>query len=135
MKKRKWVYASETPHEEINIAPLIDIIFILLIFFIVTTVFVEETGVDVQRPQAAASAMLEKEAILIAITAEGNVVYGGREIGVQGVRGVVQRLLKEAEMPVIIQADRNVSVDLYSKVHDAALLAGAKQVSLATQAK
>ncbi|HLS27987.1 MAG TPA: biopolymer transporter ExbD [Opitutales bacterium] len=132
MRKRRLLYSSETRSDEINVTPLIDIVFILLIFFIVTTVFVEETGVEVQRPQAASSDNLSKNSILIAITAEGNVVYGGREIGVQGVRGTVQRLVQQEEMPVIIQADRNVSVDLYTKVHDAALLGGARQVSLAT---
>jgi len=132
MRKRRLLYSSETRSDEINVTPLIDIVFILLIFFIVTTVFVEETGVEVQRPQAASSDNLSKNSILIAITAEGNVVYGGREIGVQGVRGTVQRLVQQEEMPVIIQVDRNVSVDLYTKVHDAALLGGARQVSLAT---
>lgn len=135
MRKRRLLYSSETRSDEINVTPLIDIVFILLIFFIVTTVFVEETGVEVQRPQAASSQNLSKNSILIAITEEGNVVYGGREIGIQGVRGTVQRLMQQEEMPVIIQADRNVSVDLYTKVHDAALLGGARQVSLATSMK
>ena len=79
---------------EINVSPLIDIVFILLIFFIVTTVFVEETGVEVQRPQAASAAQLAKQSILIAITEDGKVIYGGNEIGVRGVRGIVKRLLK-----------------------------------------
>ena len=87
MKQRRLLYATNTKTEEINVSPLIDIVFILLIFFIVTTVFVEETGVEVQRPQAASAADLDKESILIAITAEGKVVYGGREIGVRGCAG------------------------------------------------
>lgn len=134
MRRRGLLYASEARTEEINVSPLIDIVFILLIFFIVTTVFVEETGVEVQRPEAASSEMLEKNSILIAITAEGNIVYGGREIGVQGVRGTVRRLLNDEEMPVIIQADKAVSVDLYTKVHDAASQGGATRISLATKA-
>lgn len=132
MKRRRLLYASDTKSEEINVSPLIDIVFILLIFFIVTTVFVEETGVEVSRPQAASASMLEKNSILIAITSEGNVVYGGREIGISGVRGTVQRLLKSDEMPVIVQVDKSVSIELYTKVHDAALLAGAKRISMAT---
>ncbi len=132
MKRRRLLYATETKSEEINVSPLIDIVFILLIFFIVTTVFVEETGVEVSRPQAASASMLEKNSILIAITSEGNVVYGGREIGLSGVRGTVQRLLKNDEMPVIVQVDKAVSIELYTKVHDAALLAGAKRISMAT---
>jgi biopolymer transport protein ExbD len=72
-------------NEEINISPLIDVVFILLIFFIVTTVFVEETGVDVTKPQASSAVDLEKNSVLIAITDTGKVIYGGREIGPPGV--------------------------------------------------
>ncbi len=133
MKRPRLLYSNEAKGEEINVSPLIDIVFILLIFFIVTTVFVEETGVEVKRPQAASSAMLEKNSILIAITEEGGVVYGGKEIGVNGVRGTVQRLLKQqADMPVIVQVDKSVPVDRYTQVHDAALLAGATRISMAT---
>jgi len=132
MKERKRIYASQQRIDEINVSPLIDIVFILLIFFIVTTVFVEETGVEVQRPQAASAIDLEKNSILIAITAEGKVVYGGREIGVNGVRGVVKRLLKQEPMPVIIQADKRAPIELYTEVHDKAALGGAQSIHLAT---
>jgi biopolymer transport protein ExbD len=132
MKRRRLIYATEANQQEINVSPLIDIVFILLIFFIVTTVFVEETGVEVRRPKAASSEMLEKNSILIAITAEGSVVYGSNEIGVSGVRGTVQRLLKGKMMPVILQVDESVSIELYTKVHDAALKAGAERINLAT---
>lgn len=134
MKQRRLLYATSTRTEEINVSPLIDIVFILLIFFIVTTVFVEETGVEVQRPQAASSTDLEKESILIAITADGQVVYGGREIGVRGVRGVVRRLIQQdKEMPVIVQADKGASIECYTQVHDEAALAGATRINLATR--
>lgn len=132
MKKRNLIYANNQRVDEINVSPLIDIVFILLIFFIVTTVFVEETGVEVQRPQAASAIDLEKNAILIAITQEGKIVYGGREIGVNGVRGIVKRLLKQEQMPVIVQADKNASIELYTRVHDEAALGGAKSIHLAT---
>ena len=118
--------------EEINISPLIDMVFILLIFFIVTTVFVEETGVDVDKPQAASAIDLEKNSILLAITGEGNVVYGGRDIGISGVRAVVRRQLQDDNMPVIVQADKVVPTDLTVRVIDEAKLAGASKVSLAT---
>ena len=67
MKNKKSLSATESAGD-INISPLIDMVFILLIFFIVTTVFVEETGVDVNKPQAASAVQLEKNSILIAIT-------------------------------------------------------------------
>ncbi len=133
MKRRQLLYSNENRQiQEINVTSLLDIVFILLLFFIVTTVFVEETGVEVKRPQAVAASALENNSILIAITAEGKVVYGGQEVGVRGVRGIVQRLVKNEEMPVIIQADRRVSLDLYTRVHDEALLGGASRVNLAT---
>ncbi len=133
MKKRRQIWNQNARVNEINVSPLIDVVFILLIFFIVTTVFVEETGVDVQRPQASAADHLDKNSILIAITEAGKVVYGGNEIGSHGVQAVVRRLLqREPNMPVIIQADRRASVDVYTKVHDAAALAGASRIHLAT---
>ncbi|MEM9161066.1 MAG: biopolymer transporter ExbD [Verrucomicrobiota bacterium] len=134
MAKRRLLFSEDGKgRDEINISPLIDIVFILLIFFIVTTVFVEETGVEVKRPQAASAIDLQKNSILIAITAEGRVVYGGEEIGMRGVRGTVQRLLKKEEMPVIVQADASVPVELYTKVHDEAALGGATNINLATR--
>ncbi len=117
---------------EINISPLIDIVFILLIFFIVTTVFVEETGVDVDKPRAASQTDLEKNSILIGITPEGGVYYGGREIGVGGVRAVVGRLVKQDDMPVIIQADRRTPTETTINVLDEAKLAGAAKVFVST---
>ena len=133
MKSRRLIFSQSQKADEINVSPLIDIVFILLIFFIVTTVFVEETGVYVQRPEAASANDLEKNSILIAITDDGKIVYGGNEIGSKGVRGIVKRLLqREPNMPVIIQADKTASVDLYIKVHDEAALAGASSIHLAT---
>ena len=78
----------------IDMSPLIDCVFILLIFFIVTTVFVEEPGVDVERPRAVVGEQLEKSSILIAVTPEGGVVYGGRDVGVAGVRPLVARFVQ-----------------------------------------
>jgi biopolymer transport protein ExbD len=83
----------------IDISPLIDCVFILLIFFIVTTTFVEETGVEVDKPQAASAVQLEKTSILIALTAKGEVVYGGREIGISGVQPLVKRMLQKEDVP------------------------------------
>ncbi len=119
--------------EEINLSPLIDMVFILLIFFIVTTVFVEETGIDVNKPEAASAVDLQKQSILIAVTPKGEVVYGGRDIGVNGVRGVVQRLTRDdPDMPVILQADKAVTTDRLVRVIDEAKLGGAQLVNIST---
>ena len=82
---------------EINIAPLMDMVFILLIFFIVTTVFVEETGIEVQKPTAASAKELEKNSILIAVTRDGRIVYGNQEYNLNGIRALVSRELAEKE--------------------------------------
>lgn len=119
----------------IDLTPMIDCVFILLIFFIVTTTFVEETGIEVDKPQAASASNLEKNSILIALTANGEVVYGGRDIGVRGVRGIVTRMLqKDAETPVIVQADSQALTGLLVRVVDEAKLGGARKVNIATRA-
>lgn len=132
MKRRIQQHLNETG-VDINMSPLIDCVFLLLIFFIVTTVFVEETGVEIQKPQAASAQDLEKQSILIALTEDGRVFYGGREIGVGGVRGVVARQLREREAPVIILSDRNARTAPLVDVIDEAKLAGATQVSIAAE--
>ena len=78
---------------------------------------------------------MEKNSILIAITQEGKVIFGGNEVGIKGVRSVVRRLIKQENMPVIVQADKLASVDLYAKVHDEAILGGATSIHLATTKK
>src|SRR5688572_17357508 len=106
----------------IDMSAMIDCVFILLIFFIVTTTFVEETGVQVDKPQAAASVRLEKTSILIALTANGTVVYGGRDIGISGIQPLVRRMLQQEKVPVIVQADANAPAGLLVRVIDEAKL-------------
>ena len=124
---------DEDDSSRIDLSSMIDCVFILLIFFIVTTTFVEETGVEVDKPQAAASVQLEKNSILIAVTAKGEVVYGGREIGVSGVQPLVKRMLQKENIPVIVQADKVSQAGLLVRVIGEAKLAGAKKVSVASE--
>jgi biopolymer transport protein ExbD len=126
--------ADEGGEGGIDLSPMIDCVFILLIFFIVTTTFVEESGVEVDKPQAASAVRLEKTSILLALTADGAVVYGGREIGVGGVQPLVKRMLQKEEVPVIVQADAAAASGLLVRVIDEAKLAGALKVSVASQA-
>ncbi len=117
-----------------DMSPLIDCVFILLIFFIVTTTFVEETGVEVNKPDAATASSLEKNSVLIALTAEGQVIYGGKEIGISGVQREVKRALASGEdVPVIVQADKDSKTDLLIRIIDEAKLADAKKISVATR--
>jgi len=117
----------------IDISPLIDCVFILLIFFIVTTTFVEEPGVEIDRPQAVSSRRLEKNSILIALTGDGEVVYGGRDIGVTGVQPLVRRMIQKEQLPVVIQPDTVSRSALLIRIIDEAKLAGAQRVHVATR--
>ncbi len=118
--------------ERIDLSPLLDVVFILLIFFIVTSVFVKETGVEIDKPQALSERTLESSTIMIAISRSGEVVYNNTNIGVAGVRTTVSQLIKSKEKPVIIQADKRVTTELLVEVIDQAKLAGASNVSIAT---
>ena len=133
MGRFRYMSFGESGEAGIDMSPLIDCIFILLIFFIVTTTFVEETGVEVDKPQAASSVRLEKTSILIALTGKGEVVYGGREIGIGGVQPLVKRMLQKENVPVIIQADAAAQSGLLVRIIDEAKLAGAVKVSVATR--
>ncbi len=126
---------DDTGAAGIDISPLMDCVFILLIFFIVTTTFVEETGVEVDKPSSSTPTQLEKTSVLIAVTDKGEVIYGGSKIGISGVRNVVKRALEgeQEPVPVIIQADQTVETGLLVRVIDQAKLGGALKVSIATR--
>ena len=133
MARKSILSYQEGDLEEINISPLIDMVFILIIFFIVTTVFVEEPGVEIRKPFAASAKDLDKNSILIAITDSSKVVYGGREIGVGGVRPIVRRLMQKESMPVILQVDVQAAAGTVVRVVDESKLGGAERVSISTQ--
>ena len=133
MRRRSISGSSNDQSSEINMSPLIDIVFILLIFFVVTTVFVEDPGVEIDKPQSSVAQKLENEVIILGVTAENEVYYAGKNIGVDGVKAVVSMLLGESpEQPVVIQGDRDAKHGVIMRVTDAAKLAGAKKVFSAT---
>ena len=131
MSSRLQQRLEQQAEHSIDMSPLLDVVFILLIFFIVTTVFVRETGVEVDKPQAISAAQLEKTVILLAITHSGEVFYDGSQIGVVGVRGILEQLQRSDPRPVVIQADKNVPTQLLLEVIDEAKLAGSTTVNLA----
>lgn len=117
---------------ELNIAPLIDMVFILLIFFLVTTSFIREAGVDINRPTAATAVVKEKTSILIAITGDNRIFMDGREIDIRTVRANVERATSEnPEGGVVVVADRTSHTGTAIRVMDQCRLSGAKNVSLA----
>jgi len=119
---------------EINMTPLIDMVFILLIFFIVTTSFVKETGVDVSRPSAKTAVKKELANILISITPNDEVWMDKRRIDRRAVRANVERMHAEnPEGSVIILADKEAKTGLLIEVMDQARLAGVANVSIAAE--
>lgn len=125
MPKYKKSLTRSGDMSDINISPLIDMVFILLIFFIVAAVFVEEPGIEVNRVQTFTGDNLEKNSILIAISGGSDVVYGGESIGVLGVRATIERLQQTQDMPVILQVDRNADAAVVVRVIEEAKIAGA----------
>ena len=117
---------------ELNMAPLIDMVFILLIFFLVTTSFVKETGIDINRPTASTAVSKEKGSILVGITKDGRVYMDKREIDIRAVRANVERALAEnPESQVVVVADKESQTGIVIMAMDGCRLAGANNVSLA----
>jgi biopolymer transport protein ExbD len=128
---RRSILSGDEESTGVDMTPLIDMMFNLLLFYIVTTTFIEDTGVRVDKPQAVTAVQLERNSIVLAVTAQGQVVYGGREIGVSGVRAMVHRLVQREALPVIIEVDEKAGAGIVVRVIDEAKLGGAKVVSLA----
>jgi biopolymer transport protein ExbD len=124
----------DSDDSEINLTPMLDVVFIMLIFFIVTASFVKEAGIDVTRPPAATAERKERGNILIAITANDQIWMDRRQVDPRALRPNIERL--HAENPqgaVVIQADKESKNGLLVQVMDAARLAGVKSVSLAAE--
>ena len=113
---------------------MLDVVFIMLIFFIVTASFVKEAGIDVNRPEAATAVKKERANILVAISDTGEIWINKRQIDVRAVQANIERL--KAENPqgsVVIQADKKATTEMLIKVMDASRAAGAFDVSIAAQ--
>ena len=129
MRKNRNRQEEET---EVNMPPMLDVVFIMLIFFIVTASFVKEAGVEVNKQEASTAEPKEQANLFIAITENGQIWMDKRVIDVRAVRANIERL--HAENPqgaVVIQADKNSKNGLLVQVLDAAKAAGVQNVSLA----
>jgi len=126
-------YKSKRRREaNIDIAPLMDMVFILLIFFIVTSTFTRETGVEVTKPQAQSASQLEKENILIAITRDGTIHIDERQVDLAGLADVLKGILaKNPEREAVLIADKDAVTGKLVSVIDACTIAGVKKVSIA----
>jgi biopolymer transport protein ExbD len=131
MRKRRMRDVEES---EVNLTPMLDVVFIMLIFFIVTASFVKESGIDVNRPDAATAEKKERGNILVAISQNNQIWVDKRQVDPRALRANIERL--HAENPqgaVVIQADKESKNGLLVQVMDAARLAGVFNVSIAAE--
>jgi biopolymer transport protein ExbD len=125
---------EDQEENEVNLTPMLDVVFIMLIFFIVTASFVKEAGIDVNRPNAATAERKEKGNILVAISDSNQIWIDRRQVDPRALRANIERM--HAENPngaVVIQADEESKNKLLVQVMDAARMAGVKNVSIAAE--
>lgn len=131
----------DLPHRKkkeagIDMGPLMDIVFILLIFFVVSSSFTRETGVDVTKPEAQTASQLEKENILIAITREGTIHMNERQVDLASLKDLLEQIMaKTPDREAVIIADKSSMTGALVQVIDMCNLAGVKKVSIAAQAQ
>jgi len=122
----------EEEESEINLTPMLDVVFIMLIFFIVTAVFVKEPGVDVARPEASTAIIPEAASIFVAITPNDEIWIDGNPVELAAVRSQLERLRAEnPEGGLVIQSDQRAKNKLLIEVMDAAKAAGIVEVTIA----
>jgi biopolymer transport protein ExbD len=116
---------------DINISPMIDMVFILLIFFIVTTVFVEEAGIEVMKPDIGPSKPTSEDPISLKVTVSNQVYFNGNPVPVNRVKALISgALAQNPELPVIMQVERNALSGTMIQVMDSAKLGGADKISV-----
>jgi biopolymer transport protein ExbD len=129
---RRSILREDEPLE-IDLSPMIDCIFILLIFFIVATVFVEEQGLQVAKPDAAATPSTEEtENVVLQITADNEIQYGGKPISLADVANRVRANLESSDTPVVVRAHEKSDHGVFVAVWDAARRGGAEKLSFTT---
>lgn len=133
MRHRRHTGAGDE-ETEINLTPMLDVIFIMLIFFIVTTSFVKEAGVEVNPPSAETARKQQTNNILIAITPAGEIWIDRKNVDLRALRANVERLRAEnPEAAVVIQSDKDARTGLLVEVMDQVRLAGIERVAIAAQ--
>lgn len=130
MSARRHLQAQDDA--ELDMTPMLDIVFIMLIFFIVTTSFVKESGVSVSTPQAQSASQQENANIFIAITAAGEIWIDKRPVDPRSVRAIVARMhADKPEGSVIIQSDEEAATRVLVDVMDQVRLAGVEKIAVA----
>lgn len=123
----------EAGTSEISMAPLIDVVFLLLIFFMVTTVFPENRGLIIEKPESKQSEPLTLKKITFLVSETGKIQFQKRTIDLQDIERLVKETLTTTpDTAILMQVDRRASTEIFIKVLDAAKAGGAKQVGIAT---
>lgn len=125
---------GEENASEIDLTPMLDVVFIMLIFFIVTASFIKEAGIEINRPEASTANKKENVNILVAVSASNEIWIDKRRVDKRSVRSVIERM--HAENPkgaVVVQADLQSNTETVTAVIDSARAAGVVDVSLATE--
>ena len=128
----KMLQSDAMEHSKIDLSPMIDCVFILLIFFIVTTVFVDEVGIRVNKPDIDPTGSIVDSAnrIELVVTAKGTVIYHRREVDLQAIPQLIKQLLNgDMKTPVLISAEDGVRQELFAKVYGDVVAGGAQLVS------
>ncbi len=119
---------------ELDLTPMLDVVFIMLIFFIVSTSFVKASGIEVNTPVAATAEKQDSVSIMVAINQEGKVWVDKREVEVRTVRSIIARLhAQNPEGAVVIQSDKKASTEQLLVVMDQIRLAGVKHIAVAAK--
>jgi biopolymer transport protein ExbD len=114
--RRRDRLIENTEAEAINVSPLIDVVFILLIFFIVSATFVTLPGIVVTRPQAVTGKALEKNAVIFALSEENEIKYAGSTVQLNEIPGLVEQASKDRGKPVVIQVDQWADASVLAKI-------------------
>jgi len=123
---------DELSGTELNLTPLIDMVFILLIFFVVTSSFVKESGIEVNRPTAKSAERQERGNIIVSVSKAGEIWIDRRKVAIDALRANIERLHAEnPEGSVIIAADKEALTGTLVQALDQARLAGVSNVSIA----
>ncbi|NNC65293.1 MAG: biopolymer transporter ExbD [Gammaproteobacteria bacterium] len=135
MRKRIAALKQEQDDNEINLTPMLDVVFIMLIFFIVTATFIREQGLDVNRPDTPEAQVVQEEgAILVIIDETDDIWIDNRIVDPRAVRANVERMhAEDPERPVVVQTAATSSAETLVTVMDASRLAGVFNISIATQ--
>jgi biopolymer transport protein ExbD len=133
MRRKRGAFAAEEEENEINLTPMLDVVFIMLIFFIVTATFIKEAGIQVERPDTTTAESQDDAAILIAISPTDEIWIDRKERDPRSIRSVIERL--HAENPkgsIVIQADEGSTHETLVIVMEAAKAAGVTNVAIAS---